>query len=169
MHVFGWRAAVARVGKDVQSAVPFELHIRAELGATDKILRPADNGLKGSLESLRNESADGELGPGGQGPGELERSKLQVDIGFRAEDYSSLQTSKIHNKSCCVHFTCRIQNRRSCMYGRYSHRTGHVPHCNRREGSMHGYRCIRWGMDTQVAARSRHAMDAETIQRHRGS
>ena len=57
------------VRKDVQSTVPFKLHIRAEFGATDKILQTAhNNGLKGSLESRRNENVDGELGPRDQGP-----------------------------------------------------------------------------------------------------
>lgn len=40
MHCFRLCAAVARVRKDVQSTVPFNLHIRGESGATDKILRP---------------------------------------------------------------------------------------------------------------------------------
>jgi hypothetical protein len=71
MHCFGWCAAVARVRKDVQSTAPFNLHIRGESGATDKILRPANNGLKGSLERRRSENADGELGPRGQGAVEL--------------------------------------------------------------------------------------------------
>lgn len=159
MHVFGRCATVAWIRKDVQPAVPFKLHIRAELRATDKILWPANNSLKGSLEPPRNENADGELSPRGQGPRELERGKVHIDLGFCAEDYSSFRTREIRNKSRRVHFTCRIQNRRSCMYSRYSHRAGHLPDCNRREGSVHGYRRIGRGLDNQVTARSGHATD----------
>ena len=89
MHALWRYAAVARVCERVQAALLFTLDSGGELGATDKVLRTADNGLKWSLECRRNENSDGALRPRGQRSVELDRCKLQVDLCFCAENNSS--------------------------------------------------------------------------------
>jgi hypothetical protein len=64
-----WRCTVvARVRDHVQDAFLLSLHIRAELGATDKTLRSVNKGLKPGFECRRNENSDGAQRSRGQGP-----------------------------------------------------------------------------------------------------
>ncbi len=169
MHAFGRHAAVPRICENVQAAVLFTFHIRAEGGATNKILRPVDYGLKWGFKCSRNENPDGALCPRCQRPFETGRCQLQVDFCFCAQDYSSSRPRKIHHETGGVHLACSIQHPRPSMYGRHSDWPRHAADFRRGKGGVDGYWRIGRRFDNQVASRRGHGTKTGAIQKYRAA